>query len=165
MNSSLFQYIFGLSKNPYVAKTALFLSYHLVFGVVAFLVYWSLFLAPRKIYAFALLFSAGLGTSIVVSLMKIIFLAERPYIKMNGIVPLVQAWGTSFPSWHAAFMASLAVAGYVLNKELGIALIIIAILTGISRVAIGVHYPFDVMAGWLTGFLVGLLFINLFKKI
>jgi len=58
----------------------------------------------------------------------------------------------SFPSGHAmmsmAMAASIYFSGY---KKLGFWLIIASILIGIGRVASGVHYPLDVIAGLLIG--------------
>ena len=53
----------------------------------------------------------------------------------------------SFPSGHSA--AAMAVAAmYALTfPSLGIWLLPIAVLVGYSRVALGVHYPLDVVAG------------------
>lgn len=81
---------------------------------------------------------------------------------------LAQAFGTnSFPSGHAA--SSVLVFGLLayllwnylpspLNYILPIALFLLIVLIGISRVYLGAHYPSDVVAGWVFG-LVGLVLI------
>jgi undecaprenyl-diphosphatase len=54
---------------------------------------------------------------------------------------------------------------FFLNKKWGIIFTIIALLIGLSRVIIGVHYPFDILGGFVVGILVGLFFIKIFRKI
>lgn len=62
----------------------------------------------------------------------------------------------SFPSGHAARATLLAVLGLGLGPPpWGIALVIWAPLVSLSRVALGLHYLSDVIAGALLGILVG----------
>jgi undecaprenyl-diphosphatase len=64
----------------------------------------------------------------------------------------------SFPSGHAARATLLAVLGIGFGPPLwGIALLIWAPLVSLSRVALGLHYLSDVLAGALLGALVALL--------
>ena len=62
----------------------------------------------------------------------------------------------SFPSGHAARSAALAVMGLAVGPTwFAIALSIWAPWVGLSRVALGVHYLSDVIAGWLVGSVMG----------
>ena len=69
-------------------------------------------------------------------------------------------WGTiyrstdphSFPSGHAARAAMLAVlAAQWVFPAAGILLALWALLVGLARVSLGVHYLVDVIGGWLIG--------------
>ncbi|MCB2178660.1 phosphatase PAP2 family protein [bacterium] len=63
----------------------------------------------------------------------------------------------SFPSGHAVRSLMLGVIALgIAPPWLGILLIIWGPLVGIARVAIGVHYVSDVLAGWVLGLLFGL---------
>lgn len=57
----------------------------------------------------------------------------------------------SFPSSHAANMAGVAVLLAVRHRRWGWAFVPGALLVGLSRVYLGVHYPSDVVAGWALG--------------
>lgn len=79
-----------------------------------------------------------------------------------SLVPhLVEAGGMSFPSGHSfnsalGFIAiALAFATYSVRPRVRWTLIgaagVLSMLVASSRVALGVHYPSDVIAGWLGG--------------
>jgi len=68
----------------------------------------------------------------------------------------------SFPSGHAARSAALAVMGIALGPPwFAITLVIWAPWVGLSRVALGVHYLSDVVAGWVVGAVMGLIALAL----
>ena len=78
----------------------------------------------------------------------------RPYERYEDIILLVaKAVDYSFPSGHTA--SSFAAAGVYwryLNKKAGIGLMILAAGIGLSRLYVGIHYPSDVLVGWIVGF-------------
>ncbi len=62
----------------------------------------------------------------------------------------------SFPSGHAARSTALAVMGLALGPPwFAVTLVLWFPWVGISRVALGVHYLSDVVAGWIIGALMG----------
>lgn len=87
---------------------------------------------------------------------------------------LIKQGGFSYPSGHA--MVSIALYGfliyivnkYIKNKYLKITLItllsLIIIGIGISRIYVGVHYPSDVLSGYVLSILLSIITINLYKK-
>jgi membrane-associated phospholipid phosphatase len=84
---------------------------------------------------------------------------------------LVAAASTSFPSGHAleATAGLLAMLSFVLpmanRAARRIAVVAVALAlpaVGISRVALNVHYPSDVLAGWSLGYLYFLLCLWVF---
>lgn len=67
----------------------------------------------------------------------------------------------SFPSGHAARAMAIAVsAGIMPLPWLALLLILWALLVGISRIALRLHYFSDVLVGWLLGLVAGLLFVR-----
>jgi membrane-associated phospholipid phosphatase len=60
----------------------------------------------------------------------------------------------SFPSNHAAVGGAVAVAVLWSAVRLGLAVLVVAAAAAASRVVVGVHFPHDVVAGFLLGALV-----------
>lgn len=104
-----------------------------------------------------LVFVASTGGWILNSFLKELFQRPRP-----EIVPhLREVMTLSFPSGHAMTSAAVYLTlGAVLMRVadrpvtrmycMGFAMFLAAII-GMSRVYLGVHYPTDVLAGWLVG--------------
>ena len=63
----------------------------------------------------------------------------------------------SMPSNHAATAAAGAVVLVWAAPAAAVIAVPLALLVGVSRVYFGVHYPSDVLAGWLLGVAVALL--------
>lgn len=66
----------------------------------------------------------------------------------------VTAQGYSFPSMHSATIPAgyFTLAESIKKKWAWIVAFVLTFLAGVSRVAAGVHYPTDVLVGWLIGF-------------
>ena len=71
----------------------------------------------------------------------------------------------SFPSGHAIFFFALATVIYSHNKKWGIFFFTSAILMGIARVAVGVHYPTDILGGGILGIITSMFLLLLVKKL
>lgn len=71
----------------------------------------------------------------------------------------------SFPSGHALVFMSLAVTVFKFHKIWGSLFILLAIIIGIFRVVVGVHWPLDIIVGWITGVIIGALSVRFIKKI
>ena len=83
----------------------------------------------------------------------------RPYTVVEGLIPLLTSGDpNSFPSGHtcAAFAAGVAWFGTARKGGWRAAALIQAVLMGLSRLYVGVHYPSDVLAGAIIGTLCGL---------
>lgn len=89
-------------------------------------------------------------------LLKLAVREDRPCQTLRAVTleacPASGDW--SFPSNHAALAAAAAVALLFVSRRLGVVALVAAVLMAGSRVWVGVHYPHDVLAGFLVGALV-----------
>ena len=101
--------------------------------------------------------AAAVPTWALVHLTKAITYRPRPYQVLTGVV-LRQppAHGTSFPSSHTAITVAVVIALVpFLPRALAGVAIAYAVLVGLSRVYLGVHYPLDILGGAGIGMAVG----------
>jgi len=83
---------------------------------------------------------------------KYLFDRARPFIWDTEIAPLIKTpSSSSFPSGHSATAAAGALTLSVLYPPFAPALVAAAFLVVLSRVYLGVHFPFDVLAGVSIG--------------
>lgn len=115
-----------------------------------------LFIARRGATALFVVFAIA-GGAILSTVLKSLFNRPRPDI----VAHLVDVHSTSFPSGHAMNSAIVYLTlGAVLARTqqvralriyLLLAAITLALIIGASRVYLGVHWPSDVLAGWIVG--------------
>lgn len=92
-------------------------------------------------------------------ILKNLFKRVRPFrIESMAGVLLPASWITpgetsySFPSGHTGISFAVAFAAFgVLPKKISIPLLVLASLTALSRLYLGVHYPTDIAVGILCG--------------
>ena len=78
---------------------------------------------------------------------------DRPPVVDPDPEPLMRLPGThSFPSGHATVSFACATVLALAVPRLSVPLFVLAALISFSRVYVGVHYPFDVLAGALLGY-------------
>lgn len=106
----------------------------------------------------AALLSAGLALAVGAAIAGAVDRA-RPFVADPGRLHLFVSHSAdaSFPSDHATAAFAIAVAILLRKRGWGIAALVAAAVLSVGRVAVGVHYPSDVVAGAALGSAVALL--------
>ena len=154
MNNLIFFLFYSLGyQSLLLAKIFIFLAtvfpYIVVFVTLAYLGYKKVH--PPKIF---LAYVIAFGAWFVGWLLKLLVHSDRPFIALQNVSSLIPESGYAFPSSHATFFMPLAVAVYFLDRKAGYILMICALVIGIARVVVGVHFPGDILGGFALGALV-----------
>ncbi|MGN9164926.1 phosphatase PAP2 family protein [Tissierellaceae bacterium HCP3S3_D8] len=129
-----------------------------------------LYLIIKKKYYIAKLLLAGtIGSYSVNFILKILFHRIRPieFFRVNQS-------GYSFPSGHSMVSMSMyLMIAYILTRDeddlkkkrfLYVLSIILVLLMGFSRLYLGVHWPTDVIGGYIVGYIVYYISIRIIKE-
>lgn len=106
--------------------------------------------------------AAGLSAGLALAVAKVISDAigrPRPFVLHPRLVHIFEphAADGSFPSDHATAAFAIGVAIVVRKRLWGIIVLVFAAVLGFARVAFGLHYPSDVIAGAALGSTAALL--------
>lgn len=145
------------SKNAILDFAGIFLANYLIWLLFFVIIFFG-FLPPRKkgetisrANAFRSILGALLGGSLTLLIGQFISRA-RPFAvhEVNLLIspPITIA---SFPSFHTAIAFALACTLFLFSRKIGIWFFVAAILIGVARVYVGVHYPSDIIFGAIIG--------------
>jgi undecaprenyl-diphosphatase len=171
MDIFLFQRINGLANNSkFLDFVGIFFAdyFQYVLGIVLLaLLFW-----PKKdviknrLMVISAVLSVVLSRLIFTEIIRFFYHSARPYLVLetaNKLIAENQDYA-SFPSGHAAFFFALATGVFLYNKKLGIWYFIAAILMGLARIFVGVHWPSDILAGAVVGIISGIIVNEIFEK-
>lgn len=150
----------------------------------AFLIQFGLFIAHDLIYilcfAFTLswffchdqakkyLIKAVIFISIALlcsQILSFLFAQPRPFVVGIGKTILAHATTGSFPSNHMTILSALAFSYWFSPyKKWAIYLFILAWLVAWSRVFVGVHFPIDMLGGFILAFLINFFGLSIWQR-
>ncbi len=173
MNNSIFYFFYNLAHQsaffdqlvvffaqtfPYVViiLAGLFLLFH--YEVFKAESTFQVFLQKKK--EILLVFFAGGAAWVLSKILKILIHTSRPFEKLSDVQPLLPETGFAFPSSHATFFAALAVGIFLKHKKAGYVFMFFALLIGVARIIAGVHFPIDILGGFILGSLIAYFLRN-----
>jgi undecaprenyl-diphosphatase len=141
-------YNFTVSHKKIAEFAVLFTNYSskffsmIYFAAAVYLIYYS----DSRIRVFILIPAAVYLTA---KLIPLLYNRRRPFAEysLKGLVK--QRKDHSFPSTHSSSSMIISLAVLNINFLLGVLMILLAALTALSRIMVGVHYPTDILGAWL----------------
>lgn len=122
-------------------------------GIITLII--GVYLISKRLYVKTFMLLAAMGGAAVLNItLKLLFERARPEL-WDG---LIQESNFSFPSGHAMASSALTftIIALLWNTKWRFTAIIIGALymsvIGLSRLYLGVHYPTDIIGGWLVSF-------------
>jgi undecaprenyl-diphosphatase len=118
----------------------------------------------NKTKEIAQVFFSGIFAYILANVIKHFIISPRPFILFENIKPLfLHGAMDSFPSGHATFFSALAVSLFLKHRRIGIYYIFVALIVSLARVIVGIHFPIDILTGFILGIIIALFFNLIFN--
>jgi len=174
MNDIIFYFFYNLAhRSEFFDKLVIFFAdtFPYIVVVLAFiflLIHHEIFSAQnplrelvQKWKEFFLVFFSGYFAWSLAQLLKILIHTERPFFALNNVQALLSETGFAFPSGHATFFSALAVAIFLSHRRVGYMFMFFALLIGLARIITGVHFPIDILGGFIFGSVIAYFLKNI----
>lgn len=121
---------------------------------------------PEK-KAFLLVILALPVAVLLIKGIHLFFYEPRPFVTYNFTPMVSEAADASFPSRHTTIAAVIAFSYLYFKSQWSLLFLFIMFWIGLSRIYVGVHYPLDILGGFLVGAIslkIALLIRDFFKR-
>lgn len=169
MNQYVFQYLNNFAGqykwlDGAIVFSAETLGIILLFGLIYFL-----FSHEHKRKGFhnvIVVLGVALSAWAVSWMIKHIYPYPRPFVVLDNVTKLINHGRMdSFPSGHATFFSAIATVLYFYHKKIAVLYGVGALMIGISRVMAGIHWPADIIAGYIIGGVVAVFGYRVYTSI
>jgi undecaprenyl-diphosphatase len=167
VNENLFRLINDLGKqHTFFNPVFIFIAeYMVVFLTLAVLTFWF-----SRVYKNRIMVICGSITFVIAEIFgKIagkIHSNHQPFAELSNVNQLIEkAVDNSFPSDHTILFFSFCVTFCMIRGARGYFWIVLALLVGISRIWVGVHYPADILVGAMISIGTALIVFRIIPKL
>lgn len=170
MNSTIFFFFYNLAhQSSFFDKLVIFFAVYFPYVVIILAGLFLLFHhevlkaeEPFRVFMekkreILMVFFSGILAWILAYVLKFLFHVLRPFDAFPQVHSLISESGYSFPSGHATFFMALAVSIFFYHKKAGCWFMFFALLIGLARIMAGVHFPVDILGGFILGGVVAFL--------
>ena len=168
MDQSILLTLYQFTSNNALLSTlailcAVWLPFLAVFVAALYALYEGVLRGMVRTFFFV--FAPATLAYVIADAIKTFFPAPRPFAALD-FTPLVLGENplAAFPSAHATVFAALGMTIFLQNRRIGKWLLLAALLIGLARIMVGVHWPSDILAGFLLGGLVAFIAHHLALK-
>lgn len=178
MNESIFYFFYNLAHHSnffdgLIVFFAVYFPYLVICLAGLFLLFHHEVLSATNPFAefrkkwkeIILVFFVGLFARGITEILKYLIHTDRPFLKLTQVQSLFPETGHSFPSGHTTFFFGLAFAVFFVHKKVGYIFLFFALVIGLARIVAGVHFPIDILGGFVVGFITAYLFAFFTKNV
>lgn len=164
---NLFFLIFNLNNHSVIFDNLMLFGATYLIYITIFLMFVLAF--KGKIKEKKALILTVLAIPIAILLIKVIhifYLEPRPFVTFHFSPLVSNSADASFPSRHATIASVMAISYVYFKSRWSLLFLLFMLWVGIARIFVGVHYPLDIVGGFVVGILsliIVLQFITLLK--
>lgn len=153
MNENIFYFFYNLAhQSEFFDNVVIFFAVYFIYFVIASALVFLVF--NKKWKEFVLLcVSGGLAWGLA-KILKVLIHTPRPFDVLPQTQSLFLETGYAFPSGHTMVAATIAFTLFFSHKKTGYVFMFFAVLIGLARIVAGVHFPVDILGGFVLGALI-----------
>lgn len=108
--------------------------------------------------------TSAIVTMIIHIVMKMMYFRPRPFVNRCVGILIPAKMNSSFPSKHALLVFAISTSIFLRDRFLGMIMWGLSMLTGLSRIWVGHHYPSDIIGSALIGSITS-IFVDYYSKL